>query len=155
VHPTGQSSNLTPAAKTLLRRWKKGSLRWRDPALRRRITDRRGRNVAALEKPQTSVTPVLRAELVARYEAGATIRELAVWSGAHRETVVRHLVRGGVELRRSGLTEDQIKEAARRYLDGATLVEIAERYGVVASTVRAALLRQGLRLRPAARRRIA
>ena len=92
---------------------------------------------------------------VARYEAGATIRELAVWSGAHRETVVRHPVRGGVELRRSGLTEDQIKEAARRYLDGATLVEIAERYGVVASTVRAALLRQGLRLRPAARRRIA
>jgi hypothetical protein len=38
------------------------------------------------------------------HEAGATIRELAAWSGAHRETVVRHLVRAWVELRRLGLS---------------------------------------------------
>ena len=29
-----------------------------------------------------------------RSEAGATIRELAAWSGAHRQTVARHLVQG-------------------------------------------------------------
>jgi hypothetical protein len=40
--------------------------------------------VAAVEKRQTSITPTLCAELAVRYEAGATIRELAAWSGAHR-----------------------------------------------------------------------
>lgn len=83
----GQSSNLTPAAKSLLRRWKKGSLRQREPGAGRRITDSRGRNVAALEKPQTSITAALCADLAARYEAGATLSELAAWSDAHRETV--------------------------------------------------------------------
>jgi hypothetical protein len=85
--------------------------------------------VAALEKRQTSITPTLRAELVARYEAGATIRELAAWSGAHRQTVVRHLVRAGIESRNQGLTCEQAKVAAGLYLDGLTLVEIASRLG--------------------------
>ncbi len=153
AHPAGQSPNLTPAAKSLIRRYKKGSLRWREAGSGRRITDRRGRNVAALEKRQTSITAELRAELAARYEAGATIRELAVWSGAHRETIVRHLVRAGVELRRLGLTEEQAAAAVVLYGDGLTLAEIAERVGVAASTVRSCLLRQGVQMRPAARRR--
>jgi DNA-directed RNA polymerase specialized sigma24 family protein len=62
--------------------------------------------VAALEKRQTSITPTLRAELIARYEAGATIRELAAWSGAHRQTVVRHLARAEIKLRRLGPTAE-------------------------------------------------
>lgn len=68
AHPTGQSSNLTPAAKSLLKRYKKGPLRCRERGAGRRITDLQGRNVAAVEKPQTSITTALRAELVARYE---------------------------------------------------------------------------------------
>lgn len=70
VHPTGQSPNLTPAAKSLIRRHKKGILRWRKKGSGRRITDFRGQNIAALEKRQTSISPALRAELVGRYEAG-------------------------------------------------------------------------------------
>ena len=153
VHPTGQSSNLTPAAKSLIRRHKKGSLRWRKEGAGRRITDVRGPNVRTLEKPQTSITPALRAELVARYEAGATIRELASWSGAHRQTIVRHLVRVGVELRRFGLDDDQTKAAVKLYRDGMTLAEIAAEFDVAASTVRSCLLRRKVALRPAARRR--
>jgi len=107
VPPTGQSPNLTAAAKSLLRRWKKGSLRWRQEGSGRRVTDLRGPNIAALEKRQTSITPAVLAELAARYEAGATIRELATWSGAHRQTIVRQLVRAGVEMRRPGLTAEQ------------------------------------------------
>jgi len=142
VPPAGQSPNLTPAAKSLLKRWKKGSLRWREEGSGRRITDSRGRNVAALEKRQTSITPAPRAELAARYEAGATIRELAEWSGAHRQTVVRHLVRAGIEFRQGGLTDEQSKKAEQLYRDGLTLVEIADQYGVAASTIRSCLLRQ-------------
>jgi predicted transcriptional regulator len=116
-------------------------LRWRQECSGRRITDFRGENIAALEKPQTSITPALRAELAVRYEAGATIRELAVWSGAHRQTVVRHLVRKGVKLRRSGLTDEQAKAAERLYLEGMALVEIAAEFGVAASTIRSCALR--------------
>lgn len=111
--------------------------------------------MAALEKPQTSISPGVRAEMVTRYEAGATVRELAAWSGAHRETVVRHLVRAGVERLRLGLDGDESAKARQLYLDGLTLAEIAVRYGVAASTVRSCLLRQGVVLRPAARRRVA
>ncbi len=152
MHPTGQSPNLTPAAKSLIRRWKKGSLRWREKDSGRRITDHRGRNVVALEKRQTSITPTLRAELVARYEAGATIRELASWSGAHRETVVRHLVHARVEIRQRGLTIGQAEAVKSLYLDGLTLAEIGQRFGVASSTVGRCLHGQGVSLRPAARR---
>lgn len=108
--------------------------------------------MVVLEKPQTSITTALRAELAARYAAGATIRELAAWSGAHRQTVVRHLARAGVELRRLGLTDEQERAAVRLYRDGVTLAEIAVRFGMAASTVRSCLLRQDVTLRPAARR---
>ncbi|MGI9092184.1 MAG: helix-turn-helix domain-containing protein [Mycobacteriales bacterium] len=110
--------------------------------------------MAALEKPQTSITSALRAELAARYDAGATIRELAAWSGAHRETVVRHLVRAGVELRQLGLTEDRAQAAGSLYLDGLTLAEIGQRFGVAASTVGRSLHEHAELLRQAARRRV-
>jgi DNA-directed RNA polymerase specialized sigma24 family protein len=152
VHPTGQSSNLTPAAKSLLRRYKKGTLRWRKEGSGRRITDLRGRNVGALEKPQTSITPAMRAELLARYEAGATILALAAWSGAHRETVMRHLVHAGFEPRQRGLTAEQVQTARELYVEGFTLAEIAGRFGVGATTVRRSLLRLGISLRPTGRR---
>lgn len=42
-----------------------------------------------------------------RLATGATLQELTVWSGAHRQTVVPHLVGAGVELRRRGLTQRQ------------------------------------------------
>lgn len=155
MHPTGQSPNLTPAAKSLIRRHKKGSLRWREKGSGRRITDSRGQNIVALEKRQTSIGPALRAELAARYEAGATIRELAAWSGAHRQTIVRHLVRAGVEPRRSGLTDKQPEVVRQLYSEGLTLVEIAIQLEVAASTVGRCLRRQGVALRPAARRRVA
>lgn len=152
--PDGRVLKPHPAAKSLLRRYKKGSLRWRKEGSGRRITDSRGRNIGALEKPQTSIAPALRAELATRYQTGATIRELAEWSGAHRETVVRHLVHAGTELRRGGLTAEQAQTARELYAEGFTLVEIAARLGVGASTVRRGLLRLGVILRPAGRRRL-
>lgn len=155
MHPTGQSPNLTPAAKSLIRRHRKGSLGWREEGSGRRVTDLRGQNIAALGKRQTSISPALRAELVARYEADATISELAVWTGAHRQTIVRHLVKGGVELRWSGLTGQRSEEAKRLYSEGLTLTEIAVCSGVAASTVGRCLRAHGVELRPAARRRVA
>jgi predicted transcriptional regulator len=97
----------------------------------------------------------MRDELAARYQAGATIRELAAWSGAHRQTVVRHVLRGGVELRRSGLSSEQARLASDLDLEGLTLVEIAGELQVAARTVRRSLHGHGVTLRPPRRRRIA
>lgn len=69
--------------------------------------------------------------------------------------VVRHLVGGGVELRRLGLTGEQARTVSDMYLEGLTLVEIAARLEVAASTVRRSLHGQGVVLRPPGRRRIA
>lgn len=118
VHPTGQSSNFAPAAKSLLRRDKKGSLRCRERGAGRRTTDSRSRSVAALRslKPRTPPPCALSWRPVTKPRA--TIRELAAWSGEHRRTVVRHLVRAGVELRCFGLTDEQARTAVKLYRDG-------------------------------------
>jgi hypothetical protein len=77
--PNGTVAKPHPAARSLIRRHKKVMLRWRKEGSGRRITDFRGDNIAAIEKRQTSIAPALRAELAARYDAGATIRQLAAW----------------------------------------------------------------------------
>jgi hypothetical protein len=75
--------------------------------------------------------------LIAGYEAGKTMKDLAV--GINRLTVSAHLRRVGVPLRRSGLDTEQTAEAARLYDAGWSSVKLAERFGVSADTVLIAL----------------
>ncbi len=84
---------------------------------------------------------------MAEYQAGAGMRELAERWSVHRTTVAGHLRRGGVALRRQGLSDEPLDEAVRLYGDGLSLQRLAERYGCDAETVRQALLRRGVRLR--------
>lgn len=80
--------------------------------------------------------------------------------GNHRRTVVVHLHRQGVTLRRDGLAAKHTKTAARLYDEGWSLAQIATKYGTTANTVRAVLLAYGVEMRkpwerpkqPAARR---
>jgi hypothetical protein len=46
------------------------------------------------------------------FRSASIDRDLGAWSGARRQTVVRRLVRAGVELRRAGLTRKQAKTAS-------------------------------------------
>ncbi len=87
------------------------------------------------------------AELVAEYQAGANMRELAVRWQVHRTSVAGHLRRAGVELRRQGLSDEQLSEAARLYGEGWSLQRLAERYSCDDETVRAYLKRAGVRMR--------
>ncbi len=86
-------------------------------------------------------------ELVAEYQAGADMRELAVRWQVHRTTVAGHLRRAGVELRRQGLTEEHLDEAVRLYSEGWSLQRLAERYGCDAETVRSYVRRSGVEMR--------
>jgi hypothetical protein len=79
------------------------------------------------------------AALVEQYQAGATVYELAERFKIHRVTVSEHLHRQGVRMRRRGLEEWQIDEAAQLYEQGWSLARIAPRYDVHPSTIWLAL----------------
>jgi DNA-binding CsgD family transcriptional regulator len=88
-------------------------------------------------------------DLVAGYEAGATVYELAERFGIHRATVSEHLHRRGVGMRGAGLREEQVEVAVRLYEQGWSLARTGARLGCTGNTVRFALLRRGVRMRDA------
>jgi lambda repressor-like predicted transcriptional regulator len=85
--------------------------------------------------------------LVASYLAGASTTELSASFGIHRRTVVVHLHRQGVTLRRDGLAAKHTKSAVRLYDEGWSLAQIATKYGTTANTVRAVLRAKGVEMR--------
>jgi DNA-binding CsgD family transcriptional regulator len=85
--------------------------------------------------------------LVAEYEAGASMKELAMRWGLHRSTVAAQLRQADVLLRRQGVPETLLDEAIRLYNDGWSCQRLAERYACDAETVRQTLKRAGVRLR--------
>ena len=85
--------------------------------------------------------------LVERYEAGATVYELAGEFGIHRATVGKLLRRQGVRLRLDGMTDAQCQEAAQLYSEGWSTGRIGARFGIAPSTVWRALTKRGVRLR--------
>ena len=86
--------------------------------------------------------------LVAMYQVGATIGELAARFGVHRTTVTAHLVRAGMDRRRRGLGPQQVEEAARLYGEGWSLARLGERFGVSDGTVLNAFRKAGVETRP-------
>jgi DNA-binding CsgD family transcriptional regulator len=93
------------------------------------------------------LSPEAVRELVAGYEDGATVYELAEQFKIHRTTVSLHLQRQGVAMRRTGLSDEQIRQAAKLYEQGLSLVRLAEHMQVNAETVRQALRKHGVRMR--------
>jgi transposase-like protein len=87
-------------------------------------------------------------DLVAAYQAGTTITDLAKQFQIHPMTVTAHLQRQGVKLRQRGLTQAQIEEAAKLYADGWSLTRIGNHFGVYPHSVRYRLRQAGVQLRP-------
>jgi transposase-like protein len=90
--------------------------------------DARGPNVRELRQAQRRLTPAELAMLVAEYEAGARVCELAKVYDLHRTTVARHVARAGKT--RPVMTDAQIDEAVRLYGDGWTLHNVGQHLGV-------------------------
>lgn len=86
------------------------------------------------------------AELVASYQNGATLKQLAQRFEVHHQTVAAILKRAGVPRRHQRLSHAQIVEAAGLYASGLSFARLGERYEVDASTVRYAFLRAGYQL---------
>jgi hypothetical protein len=96
--------------------------------------------VRKLTKDEVSV-------LVACYEPGATVYDLAEQFNIHRTTVSFHLHRQGIKMRRRGLSVEAIARAAQLYQAGWSLARIGEHLCVDAETARQALRASGVTMR--------
>jgi DNA-directed RNA polymerase specialized sigma24 family protein len=85
--------------------------------------------------------------LVADYQAGATVYELAARFGINRKTVSRTLRREQVSIRMASLTIEQIDEAVELYGAGWSTTRIGERLRVDARTVHRRLQERGVSMR--------
>jgi len=86
-------------------------------------------------------------ELVAIYQAGATLREVAAQFGVNRTTASKHLERRGVRRRRRSLEPAEQAEAMTLYQAGHSVAEVGKRLGFDGGTIWLALRKAGLQLR--------
>ena len=86
-------------------------------------------------------------QVVADYQAGAKIKDLAAQYRINRSTVLEHIRRARVRKHYPALIPEEVDEAAQLYLSGQSLVSVGEQFGVNASTVRTALVRAGVEMR--------
>lgn len=86
-------------------------------------------------------------EIVRKYESGISSNQLAIEHGLAKGTILKLLRDGGAAIRRQGLNEDQVVEAADLYRAGRSLLWIGTHLGVSNTTVGKALIKHGIRLR--------
>jgi transposase-like protein len=87
-------------------------------------------------------------QLVAGYQAGATVYELAEQFGVHRGTVSDVLERRGVARRFGPISPAQVATASSLYEGGLSLAKVGQQLGCHATTVREALTKAGVEIRP-------
>jgi len=86
-------------------------------------------------------------ELVADYQTGIKVKNLAARYGINRNTVIRHINRARLRRHYPALVSAATMEAAPLYRSSWSLAAIGGHFGVNASTVRTALLRAGVAMR--------
>lgn len=91
------------------------------------------------------------AEVVAAYEAGASVPELQQRFGSSKGAIVRILREAGVEMRRRPLGEEQLERIVERYQAGLSIRQVAAELGIPKTTVQNALARTDVVRRPAVR----
>lgn len=129
-------------------RWSRGVYRTSKRPSEPCVADSRGQAVRSLGTTQTLLTDAEVDQLIAAYEAGATLRGLAKQLHINRLTAAAQLARRGVPVRRAGLDSVQAKEAARLYQAGWTLVQLGRRFEFDVQTARRTIARQGVTIRP-------
>jgi hypothetical protein len=88
------------------------------------------------------------ADIKHRYEAAQTTQQIATHYGIFQNPCCHRPPRKGVTIRRQGLTDEQLTEAAKLYAEGDSLLSVGAHFGVSQTTIATALRRQGVQLRP-------
>lgn len=81
------------------------------------ITDHRGLNVRELGTTVTLLTARQVDDLIADYNAGMRVREIAEKFGVARWTVTNHMARRNVPFRTRGIDPDVVPNLAAAYTD--------------------------------------
>lgn len=115
--------------------------------------DARGPNVRVLRQAQRRLSPAELEALIAEYEAGARVCELAKVYDLHRTTVARHVAHAGKT--RPVMTQAQIDEAVALYGDGWTLHNVGQHLGMADQTIRRVLVERAVTIRPGGCRKVA
>jgi transposase-like protein len=97
---------------------------------------------------QNHLSKVDQLNVVAAYQSGRSVHDLALDFSVTRQTAAAILQRHGVQLRSKVLTPNDIERATKMYVEGASLRIVGEQLGVNASTVRRVLLAAGVQTRP-------
>ena len=109
------------------------------------------------KRPAWEGTPEQRAEVVAMYEAGASVRTIRDRLGCRTDLVLQALKDEKVQMRPHGtdlraLTDAQLAEMAEAYKAGANAPELAKRYETSARTILNYLHQEGVETRPGGRK---
>lgn len=86
-------------------------------------------------------------EVVAAYQAGTTLKELAASHHVHRLTISAVLERSGIERRYRKLTNDDLDRVRNLYEQGTSMAAIAKQFEVNPSTIWHHLRRLGVTMR--------
>lgn len=88
------------------------------------------------------------AEIVTKYQEGATTPALCTEYSLSKGGLLKLLREEGAQLRGQPLSVEQVSEAASMYAGGLSIAKIADYFGVSYSGVRQAFMRAGVRRRP-------
>jgi uncharacterized protein (DUF433 family) len=92
--------------------------------------------------------PIEIDDLVAAYEAGTSIKDLAAQFEINRSTILAHLAEQDISRRYPALNPEEVAEVCELYDRGLSSSEIGQLFEVSADTVLRALRKMGIRTRP-------
>jgi len=115
-----------------------------DPSGRKCPASDNYRPTRKTRQQQTRLEPDQVTQIVAAYQSGATVYELADQFNCHRTTVSGMLKSRGVPMRRTSLTQAQVDRAVKLYETGLSLSKVGKLVGANAETVRQRLLTCGV-----------
>jgi len=86
--------------------------------------------------------------VIARYQAGESMNDIARNLAVHKRTIGSCLARQDIPTRRVGLATEHLATAAQLYRSGWSLAQIGDRYRTTDMSVRRALAASGVQIRP-------
>ena len=103
--------------------------------------------LGSIRQRQRRLTEAQVAEMRTKYQAGATVYELAAEFGCHRATVASRLERAGISMRLQSPLPEVVDEIVRLYESGLSLAKVGVQTGYGSSTVLNLLRKRGIQTR--------
>lgn len=97
------------------------------------------RLLGSIRQRQRRLTKAQVVEMAAKYQAGATVYELAAEFGCHRATVAERLKKAGIVMRGQSPTSEEICSMLKLHASGRSPQEIGRQTGFCGNTVRNSL----------------